>query len=95
MIKEERPGTLTQQGVATLYLSVNKPASITRAILRSANAQEAFNVPIQLNPGNNQVILQFGAVQNFLKFVRYDIEITLVDPQTNSAQTVVVSAYGA
>ena len=85
---------MNQQGVATLYLSVNKPAVITRAILKLTNAQEAFNVPIQLNPGNNQVILQFGALQNFLKFVRYDIEITLVDPQTNAAQTVVVSAYG-
>jgi len=93
-VKEEKPGTLNQQSVATLYLSVNKPAIITRAILKSTNAQEAFNVPIQLNPGNNQVILQFGAIQNFLKFARYDIEITLVDPQTNAAQTVVVSAYG-
>jgi hypothetical protein len=94
-IKEEKPGTLTQQGVGTLYLSVNKPAIITRAILKSTNAQEAFNVPIQLNPGNSQVILQFGALQNFMKFVRYDIEITLVDPQTNASQTIVVSAYGA
>jgi hypothetical protein len=93
-IKEEKPGTLNHQGLATLYLSVNKPAIITRAILKSTNAQEAFNVPIQLNPGSNQVVLQFGAVQNFLKFVRYDIEVTLVDPQTNAAQTVVVSAYG-
>ncbi|MCG2908505.1 MAG: DUF973 family protein [Sulfolobales archaeon] len=93
-VKEEKPGTLNQQGVATLYLSVNKPAIITRAVLKSTNAQEAFNVPIQLNPGSNQVILQFGAVQNFLKFVRYDIEMTLVDPQTNAAQRVVVSAYG-
>jgi hypothetical protein len=94
-IKEEKPGTLTQQGVATLYLSVNKPAVITRAVLKLTNAQEALNVPIQLSPGNNQVILQFGAVPNFLKFVRYDIEITLVDSQTKAAQTVVVSAYGA
>ncbi|MCQ4350351.1 MAG: DUF973 family protein, partial [Sulfolobales archaeon] len=93
-IKEEKPGTLNHQGVATLYLSVNKPTIITRAILKSTNAQEAFNVPIQLNPGNNQVVLQFGTLQNFLRFVRYDIEITLVDPQTNAAQTVVVPAYG-
>ncbi|MGC9105142.1 MAG: DUF973 family protein [Thermoprotei archaeon] len=93
-VYQDKPGTLTQQGVATLTLVSNKPAVITSAVLLSNNAQ-AFNVPIQIAQGSNQIVLQFGAVQNFLRFVRYEIELTVVDPQLNLTKKLNVSVYGA
>ncbi len=93
-VYQDKSGTLTQQGVATFTLVSNKPAVITSAVLLFNNAQ-AFNLPIQLAQGSNQVVLQFGAIQNFLKFVRYEIELTVVDPQLNVAKKLNVSVYGS
>ena len=87
-------GTLTQQGIATLNLESNKDAVIVSATLAHTGTT-AVNTPLRLAKGRNVVALQFGPVQGFIRYIKYDVALRVQDPETNEVLDLLVKVVGS